>query len=109
MDYTLDSVTHVIRALENKHRGKTVEKNSIYIDDLSEIKKTSNKYYFGVLTIAKDVETAELQNSSDIEIITIQKNSQIIEIFNNVVFKDSGNVIIPSPKGHFRGFEIYVK
>lgn len=109
MHFTLDSVTQVVQALKNLNKAKTVNETPVLITDLNDISLQSNRYYFGILTVGTNVEKTILKDSSSNEIITIEKNSQIVDFFNDADFLDGGDVALVSPTGHFRGFEITIR
>ncbi|MDD7885754.1 hypothetical protein [Flavivirga sp. 57AJ16] len=109
MDYTLDSVTQVVKAFEEFNPSKKVSKVTSFIEDLNDILPKENRFYFGVLTVSENVVKAVLKNGLDNDIITITKNSQIVELFHSVEFLDAMDAELAQPYGQFRGFEIYIR
>ncbi|WP_034039772.1 hypothetical protein [Wocania ichthyoenteri] len=109
MQFTLDSITHVEESLKEANKGKEVNSFPVIINDLNDVSKLSNRLYFGILTVGSNVTKAVLKDENDNEIITILKNSQIIEFFSEVSFLDDLDAELATPKGHFRGFEIQIK
>lgn len=108
MQFTLDSVTQFIESLKEKNKGKKVSSVPVLIDNLNDISKAENKYYFGILTIGSNVSEAILKDENDLEIITIIANGQIVDYFSYVSFVDNVPAELANPLGHFRGFEIII-
>jgi DUF917 family protein len=101
---TLDSVNHAIECLENKLNVKNIVKRS-FIGDLVDLEtKYDNTFYFGVLTIGNNIETAKLDFLNN-QFINVEKNSQIIALFDKIfIDQEIIDNKVPYPEGHFRGF-----
>lgn len=108
MQYTLDSIAHVESALQAKNKGFKVFADPVLIvgADLTDLAEKSNRAFFGVLTIGEGVR-AKLAYEAN-EIITMDANSQIIEVFTSVKFQDEAGAEV-EPKGIFRGFEVQIR
>ena len=108
MNYTLDSLEQTKQALINKTKLKVRDALPIFLDDLTDISFTENRYYFGVLTIGSNIDNVKLSFAGN-DIITINTDSQIIQLFQSANFTIDSNVPSTSQydfEGCFRGFEI---
>jgi hypothetical protein len=117
MNYTLDSLEQTKQALINKTKLEVKDALPVFIDDLSEIAYTENRYYFGVLTVGSNIDYAVLSYAGN-DIISVAQDSQIIQLFQSLevkayvddagmtsrayYYETHGRVF----QGCFRGFEI---
>jgi hypothetical protein len=108
MEFTLDSVTQFKASLIDKLKPQSITETPVIIDDLTEITNQEKRYFFGILTVGTDT-NAVLKNENDVEKITITSNSQIIDYFSSLEFKDDSDAPQLTPLGSFRGFEINVR
>lgn len=108
MQYTLDSVTHAKEVVLSRFSSNKVEEKVYQTKDLNTLTKHENTFYFGVLTCGSNIKKCTVFDD-DNEIIDVNKNSQVIELFSHLKFFDETNQeITTGVKGRFRGFEITV-
>lgn len=109
MQYTLDSVEQAIDGLREMYPSKkNFDRKTYMTKDLNNLKTANNNiYFFGVLTVGKNIiATPKFEGG---EMLDVNKNSQIIELFSNISLTDQdGGVLAEAPKGFFRGFEIVI-
>jgi hypothetical protein len=105
MNYTMDSVEHAQAVLTEKTDLEVRSLKPCFFTKLNDIDTVENRYFFGVLTIGRNVDSA-LLSFNDFPIIEISTNSQIIQLFQSVDFL--GELANESPyyEASFRGFEI---
>lgn len=105
MEYTLDSLRQVEKALKGNNKNLKIISEPVIISgaDMSGLYEKNNIYYFGVLTAGTGVNCQMLYNGN--EILTVEASSQIIEVFSDLKFTDGAGAEV-EPKGLFRGFII---
>lgn len=104
MNYTLDSVEHAKEVLKETLKIKNVTAIPVVLDLEQLTKKELNNYYFGVITIGSNIEKLNL-SLFGLNFIDVEKNSQIIELFDFLTITKVVNDLNYS-KGHFRGFRL---
>ncbi|MDR5590261.1 hypothetical protein [Christiangramia sp. SM2212] len=108
MDYTLDSVTLVKKALKKRFPDYRIDNEEKFLvgAEMAEMKEKENRFFFGILTVS-DVRTADL-TFNEKPIIQISEGSQIgSQLFTAAEFKNL-NGDPSSPEGLFLGHEINV-
>ena len=80
MNYTLDSITHVVTCLQQENAGSEIRYTPHFTNDLSTLTASYGRMYFGILTNGKSGEL-NLKGFDTNTFISIQEDSQIIELF----------------------------
>ena len=107
MQFTLDSLAHVIACLQEENSYYQItHKPKILSGNKMEFPAQQNTVYFGVLALPENV-NAHLFYNGD-EVIKIDDLSQAYQTFTECKFYDNdGNEI--NGKGFFRGFIIQMQ
>jgi hypothetical protein len=106
MNFTLDSVTQVIEALEENNKNKTVRKEPFFTTNLKDLTdQNTSLYYFGIFTNGSG-ENCKFYFDAE-EVIEIQQNSQIYLLFTHIN-QNYDATQLENLKGQFRGFKIVV-
>ncbi len=111
MQYTLDSIVQVQQALKEGESGFDYTPIPILYTKLSQIleltQSSPNNIYFGILTVGIG-NSCTIYSSENDSLINVDENSQIVELFDHLVFLDNQGQLIDNNniKAQFRGFVI---
>lgn len=96
---TIENLCGVKKALANQKNIRQVMHDDVfYIEKTDMYELQNNRYFYGILTIT-GTDPVTLKNKDGGNVIVVQPNSQIIELFSYIEFT-AGSTF------QFRGFEI---
>lgn len=108
MCQSLENICFILDLLKSQNKNKTVTKEHVLYNDISQLKFNQNRMFYGVLTIGSNVESAILQNGLGGNILTISSNQQIIELFSALDIQNMNTGLINDSYIQFKGYEINI-